>query len=265
MRPASLLTILLLFIISIPLALMQDDAPAEVDVSSLAIPATQSIPLTSVTNGADYVLKIALPASYDGSQQAYPVLYLLDPSVSFLSVTELVRWSAFWGELPELIVVGIGYPSDNINDVLPLRDRDYFQAQDDFLQIITQEIFPLIDSTYRTDPADRALVGYSLGGEFALNTLVNAPETFNRYVAIDSVYSAFGSIFAGNDTPFRQRLAGLDVKLFFASTGQEILSAAIQNQDYDGLEATGLSLGDITHAAALHIALPAGIQAVYSD
>lgn len=272
MRKILVLTVLFVFIAGIFPAIMQDDADSEADLSPITIPDTQAIPLTSTINGRDYLLKVALPASYSASDQSYPVLYLLDPAISFQSVTEFLRWLGHWDELPELIVVGIGYPSDDIDDMLSVREYDYVRHQDEFIDVISQEIFPLIDSTYRTGSSDRALVGFSYGGEFALHALVNRPETFNRYVVIDSETSEITRLFTGNLTDFRERLSGLDVKLFVAHAGNEsaatmneTLIAALQRQNIEGLEASGLYLGNVTHAAALHLGLPAGIMAIYAE
>ena len=251
---------------------MQDDSGIEANPSPLTILNTQSISLTSIVNGRDYRLMVALPDSYGTSEQTYPVLYLLDPAMSFLSVTEFVRWLGHWGELPELIVVGIGYPSDDIDDVFSLRDYDYIRHQDEFIEVISQEIFPLVDSTYRTDSTDRAIVGFSDGGVFALHVLVNRPELFNRYVVIDSGTSEITRLFPNNVTDFRERLTGLNVKLLVANAGNESAATlneslinALQRQNIEELEASGLYLGNVTHAAALHSGLPAGIQAVYAE
>jgi pimeloyl-ACP methyl ester carboxylesterase len=149
--------------------------------------------------------------------------------------------------------------------VVALREQDYVRSQDEFLEFISEELMPLVDSTYRTDTTDRALVGFSYGGDLVFHTIVTKPELFNRYIAIDSSFIEFTRLFSGDDTAFRESLAGLNVKLFFAAVGTEYLSGAIQYQEYEGLEATGLSLGDVTHAAALHLSLPAGILAVYAE
>jgi predicted alpha/beta superfamily hydrolase len=265
MRVPIVLTILFLFMVNAPPTLMQDNAGIEVDLSPIVVPDTQTILLTSAINGHNYQLSIALPASYTTSDQSYPVLYLLDPSASFLSVTEFVRYSAFWSELPELIVVGIGYHIDHIDELFPLRNRDYAISQDEFLEFISEELMPLVDSTYRTDTTDRALVGFSAGGDFVIHTIVTQPDLFNRYIAIDSSYGELSRLFGGYDTAFRASLVGLNIKLFYAATGTERLSTMIQNEEYEGLEATGLSLGSVTHVAALPLSLPAGIMAVYAD
>jgi pimeloyl-ACP methyl ester carboxylesterase len=265
MRTVIVFTILFLLIVGVPTALAQDDPSADDNPPSLVILDTQSIALTSVTNGRDYLLWVALPSSYSTSEQSYPVLYVLDPNISFLSVVEFVRWLGIVEQLPELIVVGIGYPTDDPIEITNSRNRDYNRAPDEFLEFISDDLLKLIDSTYRTDTTDRAIVGWSSGGGFVFHTLMNRPELFKRYIAIESLGNGIGELLKRDDDTFRESFAGLDVKLFNAIVGTEYLSAAIQSNAYDGVEATGLSLGDITHAAALHMSLPAGIMAVYAE
>ena len=40
----------------------------------------------------------------------------------------------------------------------------------------------MIETDYRADPADRTLLGHSLGANFALYTLFRQPDTFQRCV-----------------------------------------------------------------------------------
>lgn len=236
----------------------QDNSPK---LPIVIVPNTQIVTLTSKINSHDYLISVALPDSYDSSEQSYPVLYLLDPSFSYLSVTEFVRFMAFTSTFPELIVVGIGYPPDE--DVFQSRQRDYFTFQDDFLKIMGDELVPFIDSSYRTNTADRALIGFASGGEFVFHVLVNESELFNRYIAINSGATELMPYLMRDDKVFRSKFVGRNVRLFIAEQGTAILSLAIQKRAYDGLTAIGLSLGKDVREPALHLSLPAGILAIY--
>jgi len=78
--------------------------------------------LYSKSVGQEYRILIALPMNYAKRSGRYPVLYVLDPDVIFGWVTDLVRAASFLRALgpnattdsivnvPDLIVVGIGYP-----------------------------------------------------------------------------------------------------------------------------------------------------------
>ena len=248
--------VLIVLFLCVPAAFTQSD------FTPIAIPNTASMDVSSTSNGRDYRIWIALPANYDTSEQVYPVLYLLDPDVSFLTATEFVRYMGRDETFAQIIVVGIGYPTDNTRTIRGLRERDYFIESDYFLEFISDELMPLMDSTYRTDTTDRALAGFSYGAEFVFHVLVNDPARFNRYIAIEPLNQQLAGYLGENNFAFQRGFAGRETKLFIASVGTEVLSNQIKVK---GLEVTGLSLGNVTHNQALHFSLPEGILAIYAD
>ena len=52
-----------------------------------------------------------------------------------------------------------------------------------FYKFIKQELIPLIDREYRTDPAKRILAGHSHGGLFTLFAMFQEPGLFSNYIA----------------------------------------------------------------------------------
>jgi predicted alpha/beta superfamily hydrolase len=51
-----------------------------------------------------------------------------------------------------------------------------------FRKFMTQELPPLMEERYRTDPLDRTLLADSTGGHFAIYSLLTQPRSFSRYV-----------------------------------------------------------------------------------
>ncbi len=143
-------------------------------------------------------LRIWLPAGYDEATQNYPVLYLFDGQNLFdasLSMFSGVEWSADEtaerlikdGAIEPLIIVGI----DNAGD--PGRAEEYLPWPDPNVQLpptgprghdlsafLVQDVFPLIETRYRTRNRDRGLGGSSFGGIATLTASQMAPELFNR-------------------------------------------------------------------------------------
>ena len=75
---------------------------------------------------------------------------------------------------------------------------------DNYLKFIRDELFPAIDSTYRTVPY-RVLVGHSLGGLLALHSLLVSPDIFQSYVAIDpSVWWDDGALLRKAEEAFKE-------------------------------------------------------------
>ena len=59
-----------------------------------------------------YQLFVQVPYKYSESEASYPVLYLLDGDQFFGMITDTVRLLQHARELPDLIIVGIGYGTD---------------------------------------------------------------------------------------------------------------------------------------------------------
>jgi predicted alpha/beta superfamily hydrolase len=144
---------------------------------------------------------VYLPASYHDSTytpQRYPVLYLLDGDAHFHSASGVVQFmsTGINGniQIPEMIVVAI--PNTNrTRDLTPTRSTVGYDGSEDttlsasgggetFLRFIRDELFPQIESAYRTLPY-RVFVGHSFGGLLALHTLLERPDMFQAHVAID--------------------------------------------------------------------------------
>jgi len=149
---------------------------------------------------------------------------LLDANVYFEQVTAQVDKVA---SAAPVIVVGIGYRDIRLLDSLRQRDYTYPVAVPAdsfavsgggkrFFTFLTQELIPYVDRQYNTDPGQRALLGHSLGGYFALYALVEGLRTsklaFAQYVA------ASPSLYYG-DAYLRRQLAALP-------TGNQPLPAA---------------------------------------
>lgn len=194
---------IVLFILLLQLALLsfsivsaQDEPTTDDNLLHALVPYTESMIISSPVNEQDYLIFVRLPRSYDSdSDETYPVLYLSDPHASFGTITGQTWLLPIIDELPEIIVVGVGYPamqelgSDRdfyaLNEIDRLRVRDLLPSEQaaTFLEFLTETLVPYIDSNYRTDPQDRAIMGHSAGAEFVLYALFNAPGTFHRFVA----------------------------------------------------------------------------------
>ena len=124
------------------------------------------------------------PETYDLGAEHYPVMYLLDGTAHFHHVSGIVRFLAGNGLIPEMIIVAIEN-TDRIRDLSPTKDRRWETSggAGQFMNFLTEELIPFVERGYRTEPY-RILVGHSLGGEFAVYSLLYHPRVFNAYIAI---------------------------------------------------------------------------------
>lgn len=167
-----------------------------------AIPRTEHFILRSGQNGRDYRIFISIPPDAP-PEQGYPVLYTLDANAIFGSLAEAMR---LMGRRPHgvepMVIVGIGYDDEG-----PMVTRERFLDYTDpaipeqmpqrpdgspwpetggaeaFTVFIEHELKPRIEALLPIDRQRQALFGHSLGGYFALRTLLRTPEAFQTYIA----------------------------------------------------------------------------------
>lgn len=242
--------VIILIVTVLPLSIVsaQDDSEG---FDPVTLPFTEVRNITSEYADQDFILSIGLPSSYGSSDATYPVLYLLDPIVTFGTVMD-VRTIGEFGSLPEMIIVGIGYPiAANYNE---LGTRNYLTESDNFLRFIDEELIPFVDENYPTEPSERAIAGWGWGAYFALYTLFHNSEVFNRYIAIDPPITDFAmpsgvdSIiqheqdFAANPSPLFAKLF-MSIATYHADHNPNIaildqFSNTLNDRNYVGLEIT---------------------------
>lgn len=135
---------------------------------------------------------IQIPESYEPSQnQKYPVIYILDGDVFLPTVTNVHNFYS-GGFMPEMLIVGISNANNRMRDLttskvtemwgMPL-ERESGEAAN-FIKFIESELIPFVENKY---PASnyRTLIGHSYGGLFTTYALINHPEIFANYIAID--------------------------------------------------------------------------------
>jgi predicted alpha/beta superfamily hydrolase len=126
---------------------------------------------------------VHLPASYNTSGNAYPVLYLLDGTPAFLlemiAVTTRLRNDR---NAPEMIIVAIEN-TDRNRDMMPVVAKDLPgpPRAEIFLGFLEKELIPDMEKAYRT-AQPRILQGKSLSGLFTIYALLARPTVFNAYV-----------------------------------------------------------------------------------
>lgn len=137
-------------------------------------------------------LYIWLPESYESRpDHNFPVLYLMDGNYD-TRLASLLAWNLnFEGSVPELMIVGVGYDTNDeaelldlrLRDLLPAGTREGYGRANDLLAFMQNELIPHIDSTYHTLPTQRFLAGFSAGGTFTLYSMFHAPDMFKGFIA----------------------------------------------------------------------------------
>jgi predicted alpha/beta superfamily hydrolase len=130
-------------------------------------------------------LSIFLPDGYDKKDAKFPVIYVLDADGRDQHTVPTARFLFLNNKMPRAIVVGV-YNVDRNHDFLPDSSQSATTGggADNFIQFFKTKLIPYIDKNYKAEPY-KVLVGHSYGGVFAMHALINNPDLFDAYIAID--------------------------------------------------------------------------------
>ena len=253
---------------------------------------TEIYNLTSKENGFTYPVYIALPGSYNYSDQDYPVVYMLDGYSSFGIMVEEQRLMAFNKEVPEAIIVGISSEGGS-KEFIYNRSRDYTpthispdQLPDEirrmtpasggaskFLAFIKKELIPFVESKYRCKKNDRTFVGHSYGGLFGFYVLFTQPDIFNRYVMISPVLLWDNEYILKTESKFAEKHYSLKAIVYTAIGSQEgplmidpwnRLIDSMKEHNYSGLAMKEEIAEDETHYTIIPFFVTHGLKYVFS-
>jgi uncharacterized protein len=179
------------------------------------IEGTESFAVHSSVLSEPLIIDVALPTYSLESGGRMPVVYVLDGEGCFgLAAQSARNLQLVPGAFPQALIVGVRYDlreaANRLARGAALRFRDFTRNSDRayiarmraapppfglppeiapgganaFLSFLRNELKPFIASRYPTNQGDQTLVGVSLAGLFALETLMSGAQDFNRYIVI---------------------------------------------------------------------------------
>ena len=135
---------------------------------------------------------IQFPGDYTPqNNEKYPVVFILDGEV-LLSTVKNVQSFYSGGFTPEMILVAISNQNHRTRDLTTSKitekygmpfNEDNGEAEN-FSDFLEKELIPFIENKYPVTNF-RTLIGHSYGGLFTIHTLINNPQLFSNYLAID--------------------------------------------------------------------------------
>lgn len=160
---------------------------------SAVVETAQSTDTFEILSGAtDRLYSISISRSpLPPPTSGYPVLYVLADDAAFRDMAGVVRAGG-----KAALVVGIGYPpgvdSGKVSrldltpsvSAQPPKDSGTGGAED-FLAFLEQKLKPEIAKRFPVDRENQTLFGRSCAGLFTLYALVNAPASFNTFIALN--------------------------------------------------------------------------------
>lgn len=148
---------------------------------------------------------VYLPKSFntDSETTQYPLIITMDGWVLSQTVSGISSHLMNTAALPNSVVIALNtnvwsllpktyvhstdnWPADPSNQLANAFKSNAQNAAEPFWQFIEQELFPFVETNYRTNRF-RTLVGMSPTAYMALHTMIKGPDLFNAYVLIAAI------------------------------------------------------------------------------
>lgn len=234
--------------------------------------------ITSKVLGEERVVNVYLPPGYADGKDRYPVLYMPDGGMAedFPHITGHVDVSIKNAVIRPIIVVGVENTERRRDLAGPTTVADeqklapHAGGSNTFRRFLGDELKPYIAAHYRVT-AESALIGESLAGLFAIETLLVEPTLFDAYISVDPsvwwnqaslVTSAAERFAAWKEAPKTLFVATADYKE--TQDAVAVLVAAIEDQKPVGLVATYAAMPEEHHNTIFPFAALRGIRLVFA-
>ena len=172
-------------------------------------------------HGETYRIYVSKPPG-DAPPVGFPVLYVLDGNAMFAGFAEARRIQSVYDDgLEQMIVVGIGYPNDELYDgrrlgdfTPPIRNpilqdlyKEYPSGKRDLFEtFLMRKLRPEISRRYSVNAHRESLYGHSLGGLFALHVLYTQPDKFHTIIAASPTIWWDDQFILAEERAFRAKL-----------------------------------------------------------
>ena len=146
--------------------------------------------LSSTVNNQTYRVFVGGIRAPHEESSPRPLVFVLDGNWLFASVYEYLRvLSIFEPSLGDPLVVGLGYPTDDVSTLLHIRDRDMaplpgnINNVEQFLSFICDDVLTFLQTELSIVPGRKILAGHSWGGTFPLYAMGVNKSGFDGYLA----------------------------------------------------------------------------------
>lgn len=179
----------LLFISFLAISIFSCQKPT---VPADPIPNHETFTIESKQVNETRTINIWLPENYVSTEGSFPVLYMPDGGIKedFPHIANTLAELIQAKKIKPVILVGIENTVRRRDLTPPTqveKDKEVAPIVGEsakFRAFIDQELFPMIDSKYRTTK-EKGIIGESLAGLFVMETIFLQPEMFDIYIAMD--------------------------------------------------------------------------------
>lgn len=240
--------------------------------------------LTFEYQGTQLSADVILPESYaTDSTTRYPAIYVLDGYWNKQPIASVYKAFRFDNLVPEAIIVSIEYPesiknveSQRMHDLTPKYDQGFGVGggAEAFLQVITQQLIPFVESNYRVDRSRTILTGHSLAGLFTLYAMYQNPEQFTHYAAISPSALWADNYLSVIDNQYSKSNPSLDAHVYITYGTDDYIPyieaikryiQQIKAKRYEGLDLSLASVKGMRHSGMTSEGFIRGIAWAFSD
>jgi len=146
---------------------------------------TQEFSIQSVSNGATYQIRVALPINYNAGEK-YASIYVLDGEENFDLVANNCQEISKNYATQNVVVVSIGYGRDRSIDYTPTKDGKGTGGGAEFLGFIKSQLIPRMEEDFSVDTtrSSRVILGHSYGGLFGACVFAVDNNLFGNYIIL---------------------------------------------------------------------------------
>lgn len=147
---------------------------------------TRTFTIESQSINATYPIQVALPETYNSSDEKFSTIYVLDGDQDFDFVANTCKSISDRNMFPNVIVVSIGYGRDRSIDYTPTKTGSSTGGASEFLSFIENELIPKIERDFRVEKTreSRAILGHSYGGLFGAYAFAVNNKVFGNYIML---------------------------------------------------------------------------------
>ncbi|MBK8502604.1 MAG: alpha/beta hydrolase [Saprospiraceae bacterium] len=147
---------------------------------------THEFTIQSNSNGANYNIKVGLPANYNPGGGNYASIYVLDGEQIFDFVSNKCEEISTKLALANAVVISIGYGKDRSIDYTPTAVSSVTGGGPQFLDFIEKQLIPLIEENISVDTSrsGRVILGHSYGGLFGAYAFSMGNKLFGNYILL---------------------------------------------------------------------------------
>jgi len=201
-------------------------------------------------------IQIYLPDSYSSSQEAYPVLYILDGQWFFSNGVSIQKSLRTPGAIPEMIVVGI-------NNIRSLR-RGLFGNGDAFTSFLKEEVIQFVDTNFRTTK-ERVIFGWEAAAYYISDMILKEKELFSGAIITDGGYASEKTVKNfSSDTEVYLYMANSRKDIYYISSSDGF-NQVLKKVNPKNLRWKYELFNDEVHETLPHLALYKGIKYYYHN